>query len=517
VVKLEQLPKRGLWRWALGLLIALAAGASLSAPVGLAQEDDEDAWSEPILLSSAAQSSWFPQILVDRSGRVHVVYSSGVMTQSGGFDQVMYTASDDGEVWTQPNDIVALTMGSNGESEVTRPYLFLDRDDVLHMTYRGLTTFSMFYSQVPVSAAALARSWSVRQEVGQVGYFSALVVDRRGKVHVIYTSNLSSRQCPICYHIYYRWSADDGLTWSEPVDISRVSTGSAKPQLLLDPDGNLHVAWESARGGTLGRVDSPAQLLYTSSLDGGTTWREPVLIQMPESEGSLRVALTLDPLGRLLVISSAVPGNDIYYSLSSDKGQTWSLPAAVADLKGSPMSNLDNLSVATDGGGRVHLVCNCGPEVREGVYNLSHVVWDGATWSEPDVIRQFRGDLPEWPVIAVGLGNELNVAWFIRNEAAIFDSDRGQYTVWYSRRVIDAPAATAIPRPTLPPSATPLPIAQVATVTPRPTATQVLISGEVDPTRPYGERDYIMLVAISVSPVLLLVAGIVVYQRLTRR
>jgi len=509
--------RRWVWRVLVVLTLCLGFGAWAGAPAGLAQQDDDSTWSEPIQLSDVGQSSWFPHMVVDRSGRVHIVYATGLLLQTGGFDQVMYTSSDDGVTWSAPNDIAALSMGPNGESEVARPNLFLDRSDVLHMTYRGLGTFSIFYSQVPIAAAGLARSWSVRQEVGDVGYFSQVGVDRRGTVHVIYTSNIVSRQCPICYHIFYRASSDNGATWSEPVDISRVNTGSAKPQLLIDADGNIHVAWESARGGTLGRVEQPAQLLYTSSLDGGATWREPVLIQMPESEGSLRTALTVDPQGRLMIISSAVPGNEIFASLSSDHGQTWSLPAQVADLKGSPVSALDNLAVATDGAGRVHLVCNCAPEVREGVYNLTHVVWDGTNWSEPEIIRQYRGDLPEWPVIGVGLGNQLHVAWFVRNEAAIFNSDRGQYTIWYSGRTIDAPSVTPIAEPTLPPSATPPAVAQILTATPRPTATQVFISGQVDPTRQYTEQDYVMLVAISMAPVLLIVAGIVVYQRVIRR
>lgn len=509
---------RRLWRVLVGLTVFASIGLWAEAPIGRAQTDSDNPWSEPILLSQAGQSSWFPFVLADRSGTIHVVYSTGFESQQSGYDQVMYLSSADGVEWTPPNDIAALTQGPNRESEVTRPYLFLDEENVLHMTYRGLQTFSIFYSQVPIAAAGLARSWTTRQEVGNVGYFSEVAVDRRGTIHVIYTSNITSRQCPICYRVFYRKSPDGGQTWSEPADISRVSTGSAKPQLMLDPDGGIHVAWESARGGTLGRVESPAQLLYTSSLDGGETWREPVLIQMPETEGSLRVALTRDPQGRLMVISSAVPTNEVFYSLSNDRGQTWTLPAPVAELKASPISALDNLTVAVDGAGQVHLICNCSPELREGVYNLTHVTWDGTAWSEPDVIHQYRGDLPEWPVATIGLGNRLSVVWFVRNEAAIFDSGRGQYTIWYAQRDLQAPASTPIPEPTLPATATAPPAAQVLTATPRPTPTQIrLISGDIDPTLPYTEQDYIMLVAISITPVLLIVAGIVIYQRVIRR
>ncbi len=45
----------------------------------------------------------------------------------------------------------------------------------------------------------------------------------------------------------------------------------------------------------------------------------------------------------------------------------------------------------------------------------------------------------------------------------------------------------------------------------------MLISGVVDPTNPYNEQDYVLLVAISILPVLLIVTGIIVYQRVIRR
>lgn len=514
----DQVRARLLWGWAVACLFFAALGGSGAGTKPSAAQSTSDLWSEPLLISQVSQSSWFPEVFVTRSGRVVALWSSGVSQQGGGYDQVMESSSLDGVTWSQPNDIVALPQGVLSQSEVTRPDIWLDDQDVVHMTFRGTLSQSVFYSHAPLAEFERAGSWSQPVEIGPDAYFSQVRVDRHGTIHVLYTANVMTRQCPICFHLYYRQSSDDGHTWTTALDISKVNSGSAKPQLLVDAEGGIHVVWESARGGALGRVETPTRILYSSSFDNGVTWREPVVIQDDESDGSMRVAMSIDPLGRLMVVSSAMPNGELYYALSSDLGQTWSLPAPINDLKTTFLSTLDNLSVAVDGRNAIHLICVCSPEMRQGTYDLAHVVWDGATWSDSDVIHRYTGDLPEWPVLAIGLGNQVHVVWFLRNEAAIFESDRGQYTIWYARKEVDAPAVTPVAEPTRVPISTLVVSTAQPTATMRPSATPIqFVYGEVNPTAVYSESDYVMLVAISLTPVLLIVAGIVIYQRVIRR
>ena len=97
------------------IVATLFGVATTGVTPGLAQ-DDPTTWTEPALISETGQSSWFPYMVTDRSGRIHVVYSSTLETQRGGYDQVLYTSSDDGIEWTKPNDIAALTMGARRRS-----------------------------------------------------------------------------------------------------------------------------------------------------------------------------------------------------------------------------------------------------------------------------------------------------------------------------------------------------------------------------------------------------------------
>ena len=62
---------------------------------------------------------------------------------------------------------------------------------------------------------------------------------------------------------------------------------------------------------------------------------------------------------------------------------------------------------------------------------------DGSSWSPPGVIAAYRGDMPEWPRIAVGLGNVLYVVWFSARCRSLFNSAAGNYRVWYSARTVN--------------------------------------------------------------------------------
>src|SRR5690606_38756987 len=96
-----------------------------------------------------------------------------------------------------------------------------------------------------------------------------------GVLHLTYTQNLQTETCRICYHVYYIRSFDDGESWTDPQDISLELTGSAKPQLLIDADQNLHVVWESGMGGSYGQLSDPTTVIYVASYDGGESWSLP--------------------------------------------------------------------------------------------------------------------------------------------------------------------------------------------------------------------------------------------------
>lgn len=493
----------------IAMLLSMADAAAAFA--------DTRGWSRPQEISPDGQSSWFPDLAVDVTGRVHLVWSAG----KAGYDQVYYTASDDGVAWGPINDIAARPQTAG--SEVTRPSVLIGEDGLFHLSYRDTR---VYYAHAPVQQAFSVAQWSSADQVSQAdaGYFSRLAQDEGGRLHLVLTENVPTEDCPICFHVFYRWSDDNGDTWSRPQDIAPLPTGSAKPQLLVDADQNIHVVWESGRGGTYGQLEGQTEVMYAGSWNRGATWGEPVKLAPRNGSMSKNIALASDPQGNLVVAWLRTPADRIYFQVSKDAGHSWSRPEVIGALWGGwsiYQSRLDDYSMATDSSGYVHLVVVGRPTPDETGLSLIQVEWDGRTWSEPEVIASYEGDAPEWPRVAIGLGNQVHVVWFVREEEHIWQSDLGQYKVWYTRGLADAPA---LPPAALPTLASPVPTHSAAislpTVSPAPTPTALWSNTPI--TTGMGnaiksEADELTVVALSLAPAVLLLAAIVVVARLQRR
>lgn len=495
-----------------GLLVVLQSGPAPAAPAA-----EGLSWSSPVMLSPQNLSSWFPDIFADRAGRVHVVWSAGLATGPGrSFDAVLYRSSLDGADWTPSIDIAALP----SKGAVTRASLLVDPAGWFHLTYRSYT---VFYGRAPITDVRAARLLPAETVSSpDVGYFSRLARDSRGRLHLVYTENAFLAGCTGCFHAYHRWSDDQGATWSAPVDISPVPTGVAKPQIVVDAHDDVHVVLELGRGGDLGQVPDPAAAAYVVSRDRGATWGTPRTFA-PADVSTRNIALGLDRAGGLVASwLLADPHNDlVYFSRSADGGRTWSDPEPIPGVWGGwalYQGKTDSYTMATDSAGAVYLVLAGRVQPTAETLSLLCLRWDGRAWSAPQAIVTLSGDVPEWPRLAVGGGNELNLAWFVRNKAGIFGDDR-QYSVWYARARSAAPAVPALAWPAVGP--TPQATGTPAAAPPAgPSATPARrMAGEPtpQPVEPYRESDYLRIAAVSLGPALALVVVVFAVNRLRRR
>jgi hypothetical protein len=501
----------GLWVAAVILLIAALPVSAQSAT-----------WSQPVALSADGVTSWFPDVVADGSGQVHVVWASGVSVSSQqAFDTVMYSSSADGSKWSSPLDIVAIpTKGA-----VTRPTVASDSHGILHLTYRSYT---IYYSHAPVqSVVAPALTPGVPISSADNGYFSRLAIDAKGSLHLVYTEHIQSADCPACLHVYYRASQDNGQSWSAPVDVSQVPTGAAKPQILVDSKQVLHVVWESGRGGDLGQLADPTAVMYTASDDGGKTWRPPTTLG-PANSTARNIALGLTGSGQLVAAYLALPDDRVYFQTSSDEGVTWSQPQLIPNALGAwsvYQGKTDGYSMTTDGSGNVHLVYVGRTSDKQVSLSVLHLSWDGSAWSAPDPISTISGDVPEWPRAAVGLGNRLHVVWFVRDQQHIFGGEGVfRYRIWYAQRGVDATPAVPIVWPTLTPTAevtltTTAEAGGPGNVTSTSVGSTPLPAFPSDAAIPPAESENQAILTLSkgLAPVILLLAAITVGTYLRRR
>jgi hypothetical protein len=499
------------------IILAILSGSvtSISTGQGLST------WSEPVMLGPG----WFPDLTTDITGTVHVAWSNAVVERDPnipslrpasrrGYDLVLYTFSQDGSEWSDTYDIAAFRQSEG--SEVTRPAIIIDSDGVFHMTFRYNR---VFYSQSRLEGAVSAKSWAKPYplSVEQIAYFSRIDKDSQGRLHTVFTENVRTFDCPICYHLFYRYSDTNGQDWTIRTDISTLPIGTAKPQLVIGPEDNIHVVWEAGRGGALGQLSDPTTVMYAASYDRGESWSRPVEFVVPDGRAK-NITIGIDGMGKLVVVWLALPENTIYYQVSSNQGRSWSDPVPLEGVRGGWAvypARLDHYTMAADSAGNLHLVVVGRLQDERGRLDLVHVTWNGRSWSEPDLITSYAGDAPEWPRAVVGNGNQLHVVWFVRDEENIFDSDQGQYTVWYSSRTINAPAV----QPGIIPTATPVPVIEPTPTPAPPTPTPVDPSLALDPVSPdqalsiYGELDEMILIGQALIPAVGLLLFMIVLIR----
>jgi BNR repeat-like domain len=125
-------------------------------------------------------------------------------------------------------------------------------------------------------------------------------------------------------------SGDGGATWSPPLRISSLRRYAVGPQVVVEPDGDVHVAWASFRRG---ENDRRGVVLHAVSRDGGASFSGPRRVAGFRNGFAAYklVALAASGGGRLLACWSQGGDRSSRTSCSrSPGGASWSRPVSVA-------------------------------------------------------------------------------------------------------------------------------------------------------------------------------------------
>jgi hypothetical protein len=171
----------------------------------------------------------------------------------------------------------------------------------------------------------------------------------------------------------------------------------------------------------------------------------------------------------------------IYYQISEDDGQTWTVPAKIEGFYGRSFndssSTLDHITLQTDYMGVVHLFAVGQPSpVSTLNVALYHIEYRQDTWLPPQRVFYDPERRPEWPEFAFGTQNDIHLTFFTRKIGAegLREGERIDTValeVWYMHR-----GGTLLNRPTqaFEPTEPPLPTPTIfqkldPTTTPFPT------------------------------------------------
>lgn len=491
-------PKRiGARQWC---ILSLALLASLLLATGwVASAQESRGWAEPSNLSQSAMASYYPDVAVDRAGRVYVVWGEYSQIFDGRPDMLMLRIKA-GDEWSPANDIA---VGGH------LPQIAIDSQGRLHLVRiaNGLVYKRAWVQDDPLNAQNWGSEYTI---AGNDTYWPDLAVDGQDRLHLVFSGGEG---------ISYVRSVDGGDAWTEPVHISLHSDKTDTPRLAIDPSDNLYVVWQIL--GPSNRAQDPMAraIGFSRSEDGGQTWLPPV--EVTAGEGGFEwPQVAADSRGTIHVDWHPRETSSVGYLQSRDGGAKWT-PAEILDL---PAGGAYSHDLEVDSADNLHLVMPIA--VDDLPLNPVHVVRPTyGSWSEPVPIAQNAcvGASADVEVV-LEKGNHLHAVWYDVEDCLLgWVPPSGRGEVFYSEYVADAPslamqpAARQVPSWTVqagePPTTTVVPAQSVSTApTPGPTAVHYS-----DPVQAKGLRVNGLVMGIGATAAMLAaVAGSVALGRGSR-
>lgn len=502
------------------LAVILLAGISQT---GIAQQPANGVqWDIAIRVPSPEDTtrisdSWFPNLVVDSKGNVHVVWSETMRPNETGMQNIesAYYSMWNGSFWSQYNDIVATS------PDIVRTALAIDRFDTLHLLYDFSPPYSLFYKRANASEAFSAGNWSTPILTNEKNrtYMSDIAA-MGDDLFVVYDDEgiLSDELCPFCADIYFRHSPDLGRTWQPAVSLNPTNTGSSRANIQVDASGRAYVAWDEGWDRLSGN-GVPEYGIFMTLPDPEGSWSVPTIVSYPNNT-NLQLTVGNNGKGGVMLVwrtaSPEFPG--IYWMWSTDYGESWSSPQTLPEIISRGLDSLfDVYDMATDSAGHIHLLVaghvGGAAATREDTPGVYHFEWDGVSWSLPALV--YKGDwYPEYPRLVIGQGNQLHATWFVRQH--LFNPVTANQ-IWYAHGVAAAPEVKTEP-------------AALSGTEQAAATTEAAVSGN-ESTKPddmaadwrnaprsntdliFTEIDDYLILALSLIPVTILVVAVAIYAR----
>lgn len=459
-------------------LLVVSCGVDISQDIwfqqrslaDLAQPTGESAWEAPFGVAEGDRLIVEPVFIADEAGRAHAFWVQPANEAEVPFGprstEIQYAQWAEGR-WSRPVSILSSPEGKADEPSVT-----VDGKGRILAVWSGGNSGELYYSQTSTTDASLPSEWSKPIQLTESNQSAAspvIALDAAGTIYIVYSIPLGDHR-----GIYLITSSDDGITWSDPINVFDGVTAGwemvTEPRVEINSPGNLHILWlHSPLPTSLGGDE----LYYSRSTDAGASWSAAQSVKSSDQDAGPVVWDSIESSGdRILVrvwqewIFNRL---NFWYQHTYDNGQSWSEPTQVAVL--------DSLDVpaglTVDGAGQFHLLFSrrAGEEDANLGYIIEHWILKGEQWEEAENLvpsRRIVTGIRE--VVAIVMDNVLSVLFSSEVKDDPIDEIIITQRLYSSHRMIDLPDVTPTPPPLLTATPTLVPSPE-ATATPAPTAT----------------------------------------------
>jgi hypothetical protein len=466
-------------------------------------------WKPPLNLSRTRTNSVEPFALADKSGIFHLFWSEDVGGRPNDMNSVGNTlmyATWDGDRWSTPIDVLLPPY----HGPAFQPNAVIDDRSIMHVIWLGDSPTRVYYSFAPADQAGSAGAWSdpitLATDPTATEFSIALAYESPRTLHVIYARVPTGYSPPELRAVAYVRSTDGGATWSDPIDLYTVSDpdrGVSNTRLLVAGPGKVLASW------TEWDTTGNGQAIYLArTLNNEYTWEEPRAMALKKLDDYEVDWLRISALDESHLVATFEGGEGAYrYSMfSNDGGATWSTPSRILiDLVGEN----GFAETALDSIGRLHLFVaqrGSGEQISHLTIGLWHTVWDGKTWSEPELIGGVNPMVN--PKVAIAGGNRFVAVWYSSQvgEIMVLTGEIENTPVVEPQPL---PKFAAKPTVTLQPTVTPASAAR------GPSRPAVSVASTAPPVG--GRSNAGSAILVGVVPALLVVAIVILVQALRHR
>ncbi|HKW32115.1 MAG TPA: sialidase family protein [Candidatus Acidoferrum sp.] len=369
----------------LAVLISLLAACAFAAQAQVV-------FSPPVNVSAHSTSTLGvpsdPQVAVDRSNNIDIVWDYN--PTSAGHDIYFSRSTDGGRTFSAPLNI------SKHPGSSQNPQIALDHNGNVNVFWVGDITGSpnLFFSRSNDGGATFSVPQNVSTGVGaSVSFFpQSIAVDTSNNINVAWVG--------INGQVFFARSADGGLNFSAPLNISNYPNAVEFAFVAVDGAGNINILWQGFITfyalGFAGCADYG--LFLSRSTDGGATFTTSQNIATNTQFGAFWHRFAVDSGGKIDIVYNAScpfsspPVNDLFFTESRDNGASFSSPLILtAPTIGGSGGNFLQLGLGSSGSNIYVAWPGTDPQSGRGVTVFNRSTDSGSTFSAANPISTNSG------------------------------------------------------------------------------------------------------------------------------
>jgi hypothetical protein len=295
--------------------------------------DGGGSFSTPQNVSNDAADSLGPQVAVDASGNISVVWESDDIR----FGALFSHSTDGGATFSIPIDLATNTGGSFG------PQLVVAVDGSISVVWEDDFDFQsdISFSRSTDKGETFSAPKNLSNNTG-FSFRAQIAVDVSGNIDVVWVDNTAGN-----YDVLFSRSSDRGATFSSPKNLSNSPGDSLNAQIGVDANGSVYVIWPDTVPPVFNK-----DIFFTRSSDGGANFSVPANLSNNTGKSS-NPWISVDAAGGInLTWQDATPGlGNIFFARSLDAGATFSTQNLSHDSGSS-----SDAQVAADKNGNLNVV-----------------------------------------------------------------------------------------------------------------------------------------------------------------